>query len=81
MWYSRLRIWHCHCSSLGHCYDMDGSLTGELPHAAGVAKKKKKEVHDSSVALAKDGKQSKYPSTVERLNKFWGTCTMRMMKH
>ena len=22
MWHSRLRVWHCHCSSSGHCCDV-----------------------------------------------------------
>ena len=37
---SGLRIWHCHCSSLGHCYSV-GLIPGwELLYAMGMAKKK-----------------------------------------
>ena len=36
---SRLRIWHCHCSSLGHCGGA-GVIPGrERPHAMGVTNK------------------------------------------
>lgn len=48
MWLNRLRIWHSHCSGLGHCYSMD-SIPGprSFPHAMGEAKKKKnlKSIH------------------------------------
>lgn len=36
-----VRIWHCHCSGLGHCCGM-GVLAWELLHEAGVAKRKRK---------------------------------------
>ena len=39
LWHSRLRIWHCHCSGLGHCCGI-GSLAWEFPHAIGVARNK-----------------------------------------
>ena len=38
----QVKIQRCHCSVLGHCYDT-GSVPGlGLPHAMGMAKKKKK---------------------------------------
>ena len=41
LWCSRLRIQHCPCSSPSHCCGSQvGSLTWELPSAAGMAKKK-----------------------------------------
>ena len=42
MWLSELCIWHYHCSGSGHCCGEVLSLAQEFPHAAGVAKKKKK---------------------------------------
>ena len=42
LWHSGLRIWHCDCSDLGHCYGASLILTQELPYAPGGAKKKKK---------------------------------------
>ena len=42
LWHSRLRIWHCHCSGLGHHCGM-GSIPGPgTSTCLGVAKKKKK---------------------------------------
>ena len=38
MWLSRLRIWHRHCSGLGHCCGMAWAL----PQALGMANRKKK---------------------------------------
>ena len=53
LWCSRLRIWHCHCSSLDHCRD-----SGLIPgiglftcHRHGQKKKKKKRKESLSQAL------------------------------
>ena len=39
LWLSKLRIWHCHCGGSVKPVAWVQSLTWELPHAAGVAKK------------------------------------------
>ena len=41
LWHSRLRIWCCHCRSRGHSVAYVWSLAWGLPHALGVARRKK----------------------------------------
>ena len=43
---------HCHHTSLGHCCGMDSIHGLELPHAMGVAKKKKKNCHLNIIGIS-----------------------------
>ena len=42
LWCSRLRIWHCHCCDLGHCFGVSSIMAQKFPYSLGAAKKKKK---------------------------------------
>ena len=43
LWWSELKIWHYHCRGLATAVAGAPSQVWEIPHAMGVAKKKKKE--------------------------------------
>ena len=45
-WCSGLRIWHCHCSCLDHCYGMVWSWSWKLPYDAGMDKKQDLKVYN-----------------------------------
>ena len=44
LWHSIFSVWHCHCSSPGHCWVQVQSKAQELPHVTDGAKKKKKKL-------------------------------------
>ena len=49
MWLSRVRIWHCYWISLGCCCGMCSIPGWELPHATGMAKKKKEKKKENNI--------------------------------
>ena len=54
LWHSGLRIWHCHCSSLGHCSGVSliPGLGTYICYAYSL--KKKEEEKESSTIIGSD---------------------------